>query len=78
MGTVGTAAVASSTPKILSQRFEVSATPDGCRWCGTDKRAHANMWVPSVSYHHWTAPTSAQRLARMKTRIAYERANAGA
>jgi hypothetical protein len=44
--------------------------PDGCRWCGHERRGHATAWKPSVGMHKWAAPTGAQRLARMKARRA--------
>jgi hypothetical protein len=52
--------------------------PDGCRWCGHEKRGHATAWKPSVGMHKWAAPTSAQRLARMKARRAGRAGKGGA
>lgn len=43
-------------------------TPDGCRWCGHERRSHGRMWKPSVGWHKWATPTDAQRLKRMKAR----------
>ena len=45
-----------------------SPTPFGCRWCGRQRGAHANLWVPSVRWHTWVRPTDAQILARMRAR----------
>jgi hypothetical protein len=42
--------------------------PNGCRWCGHDRRLHCQMWRASARWHKWTEPTNAQRLARMRAR----------
>jgi hypothetical protein len=57
------------TPSHWTQSGQIP-TPDGCRWCGHDRRGHAQSWKPSAGWHKWTAPTDAQRLARMKARRA--------
>ncbi|MCC9686929.1 hypothetical protein [Streptomyces sp. MNU103] len=44
--------------------------PSGCRWCGIEHRRHAGRFSYAVGWHPWTAPTSAQVLARMKARRA--------
>ncbi|MFJ5294490.1 hypothetical protein [Streptomyces sp. NPDC088348] len=44
------------------------ASPDGCRWCGTDRSAHGRRYVESRGVHAWEPPTNAQRLARMHAR----------
>lgn len=43
-------------------------SPNACRWCGRDKREHGIEWAASVRYHSWSAPTGAQRRARMRAR----------
>ena len=40
--------------------------PNGCRHCGIDQRGHGRQWTPEAGSHAWTAPTDAQRKARMK------------
>jgi hypothetical protein len=45
-------------------------TPDGCRWCGIPQYGHYLRYRASASWHQWTKPTDAQRLARMKARRA--------
>ena len=57
------------TPTAWTQAGQ-PPSPDGCRWCGHEKRGHATAWKPSIGMHKWVAPTSAQRLARMKARRA--------
>jgi hypothetical protein len=57
------------TPTRWTHTGEIP-TPDGCRWCGEGRRGHGRMWKPPVGWHKWTAPTDAQRLARMKARRA--------
>lgn len=49
-------------------RLAVAPSANSCRWCGREAREHAIEWVASVGYHTWTAPTSKQRLARMRAR----------
>ena len=56
-------------PKIR-HRADNPPTPDGCRWCGYDQYGHCQRWVPGRGFHGWTAPTDAQRLARMRARRA--------
>lgn len=50
-------------------RHETAPTPEGCRWCGTQKRDHAQRWVPGRGWHGWTAPTREQIQARMRARL---------
>lgn len=50
-------------------RYKEAPTPNGCRYCGYEQRAHGNCWVRSVGWHFWVEPTNAQRLARMKARM---------
>lgn len=57
------------TPTYWTQAGK-TPPPDGCRWCGHDKLGHAQLWKPSIGWHKWAQPTSAQRLARMKARRA--------
>lgn len=47
-----------------------TAEPSACRHCGIPFRRHYQHWIEPVGWHQWTAPTSAQILARMKTRRA--------
>jgi hypothetical protein len=42
--------------------------PSGCRWCGWERRTHAQTWTGSASWHIWARPTQAQILARMLAR----------
>jgi hypothetical protein len=42
--------------------------PNACRWCGLEKREHGIEWAASKRYHSWSAPTVAQRRARMRAR----------
>lgn len=44
--------------------------PNGCRWCGCPSWAHGRSFIASAGMHSWTAPTHAQRLARMRARRA--------
>lgn len=44
--------------------------PSGCRWCGAEQGGHGRRWSDAAGWHTWTAPTSAQVLARMKARRA--------
>lgn len=57
------------TPTFWTQTGTIP-TPDGCRWCGHERRSHGQLWKPSVGFHKWAEPTDAQRLARMKARRA--------
>lgn len=55
--------------KILSQRFTKHSPPwpEGCRWCGIPAREHAQLWwVPSRRWHHFSAPTTEQLIARKR------------
>lgn len=65
------------TPTMWTQTGQ-SPSPDGCRWCGHERRGHATAWKPSAGMHKWVAPTSAQRLARMKARRAQRTRKEGA
>ena len=49
-------------------RHRTAPNPSGCRWCGTDERAHASSYVRSAGLHLWTPPTAVQRLDRMRAR----------
>ncbi|MEZ7004998.1 hypothetical protein [Streptomyces sp. AD55] len=44
--------------------------PSGCRWCGIPQQEHSIRHSRSVGWHGWTAPTTAQTLARMRARRA--------
>lgn len=50
--------------RIIRQRFRIAATPEGCRWCGSDRHSHAVRWVPGHKWHMYTEPTTAQIQAR--------------
>lgn len=49
-------------------RHRRAPAPNGCRWCGREERSHGLEWAASVRYHNWSAPTAAQRRARMVAR----------
>jgi hypothetical protein len=51
-------------------RHKSAPSPDACRWCGREQRLHGIEWAASVRYHGWSAPTVAQRRARMRARRA--------
>lgn len=55
---------------VARVRHRETPEPSGCRWCGTGERQHASRFAPSVGQHLFTAPTAAQRLARMRARRA--------
>lgn len=40
----------------------------GCRWCGFDVIDHGWKWKPSIGFHQWVEPTTAQIKARMRAR----------
>lgn len=46
----------------------MTASPNGCRWCGVEARDHVQRWTDAIGWHRWVAPTDAQRLERMRTR----------
>ncbi|GHE33131.1 hypothetical protein GCM10017673_40080 [Streptosporangium violaceochromogenes] len=53
----------------------MTASPNGCRWCGVEAHDHAQRCTDTtddtgrrVGWHKWAAPTDAQRLERMRTR----------
>lgn len=54
--------------KILNLRHREAPLPGGCRWCGVPYRGHGVRWVPGHPRHAFTAPTQAQRAARMQDR----------
>jgi len=56
--------------KAIRVRHESAPTPMGCRWCGTPKQDHVQLWVPGKSWHGWTEPTREQIEARMRARFA--------
>jgi hypothetical protein len=62
--------MALGTQYVVQIRHRMAPNPSGCRWCGVDEREHASRWVRSVGQHLWSAPTEAQRLARMRARRA--------
>lgn len=45
-----------------------SVEPNACRHCGVAEREHYQRWTAEAQWHGWTAPTDAQRLARMRAR----------
>lgn len=49
---------------------ETVPNPNGCRWCGVDRDKHLQRWDPTVEWHVWVEPTSAQRKRRMLERRA--------
>lgn len=53
--------------------------PDGCGWCGVAARNHTeDRYHPLPGAHPWTAPSSRQRLERMRARRAARREQAQA
>jgi hypothetical protein len=44
--------------------------PNGCRWCGIDRRPHFQQWKPPVGWHQWEQPTQQQIKDRMLARRA--------
>ncbi|MFJ8677268.1 hypothetical protein [Streptomyces sp. NPDC093589] len=44
------------------------AGPNGCRWCGIDKRPHSQQWTPDAGWHPWEQPTQDQIKTRMRDR----------
>lgn len=46
----------------------VGIDPDACQHCGVPQQRHYQRWTGGVGRHGWTAPTDAQRLARMRAR----------
>jgi len=58
-------------------RHHFAPPPNGCRWCGYTKLAHGQQYT-SGRWHRWTAPTDAQRKARLLTHIAHREAVAAA
>lgn len=46
----------------------MTTNPASCRHCPHDKREHMQRWTAEAGWHHWTEPTDAQRLARMRAR----------
>lgn len=53
---------------LLTHHRAAPTGPDGCRWCGIGPREHASRFASPVGQHVYQAPTTAQRLARMKAR----------
>lgn len=49
-------------------RMTILPTPNGCRWCGIDKRRHARQWTEEAGWHAWEQPTQDQIKARMFAR----------
>ena len=43
-------------------------TPFGCRWCGSERRSHKQLFLPRRGFHRWERPTEAQIKARMLAR----------
>ncbi len=62
--------------RVLRVRHETPPLPMGCRWCGVDKRDHAQRWVPGRGFHGWVQPTTAQIEARLPFNIARQRRSA--
>lgn len=42
--------------------------PNGCHWCGIDKRRHGRQWTAEADWHKWEQPTQEQIKARMIAR----------
>lgn len=42
--------------------------PNGCRWCGINKRPHARQWTQEAGWHSWEQPTRDQIKQRMLAR----------
>lgn len=51
-------------------RHRLAPPVNGCRWCGYLKGEHGQMWSRAHAWHAWTAPTGAQRKARLLAHIA--------
>jgi hypothetical protein len=47
-----------------------TATPFGCRWCGTQRSDHGRRYLSGRGMHGWEQPTQAQIKARMLARRA--------
>jgi len=47
-----------------------TAEPSACQHCGIPRREHYRQWTGQAGWHQWTAPSSAQIIARMKERRA--------
>lgn len=46
----------------------MTASPNGCRWCGIDQRGHGRQSIAPVGTHTWQQPTQAQIKERMRAR----------
>ena len=46
-------------------KWRVAPPVNGCRWCEVERGLHCRRWAASARWHTWTAPTDAQRKARM-------------
>lgn len=56
--------------KLLAVRWHTAPPVNGCRWCGDQWGGHGLQFVRGHGLHRWTAPTDAQRKARLKAHIA--------
>jgi hypothetical protein len=46
----------------------VETPPNGCLYCGTDKRIHATRWAMGPGLHGWIEPTNEVRKQRLLAR----------
>jgi hypothetical protein len=53
---------------LAEEHPEQAPTPDGCAYCGADKRTHAHSYTAGYGGHFYVAPTSKVRLRRMQAR----------
>ncbi|GAA3878567.1 hypothetical protein GCM10022243_49100 [Saccharothrix violaceirubra] len=44
--------------------------PNACAYCDIDREHHLQRHAPGISWHRWTEPSDALRLARMRHRYA--------
>lgn len=44
--------------------------PNGCTWCGVEKREHMTRWAMGPGLHQWAEPENWQRKQRMQERRA--------
>jgi hypothetical protein len=46
----------------------VTATPQGCQYCGIPRSEHMQRWTQAAGWHQWEQPTQQQTKARMNAR----------
>ncbi len=49
--------------------FVVGAPPEGCHYCGVERRDHGQRWTAGVSWHAWVETTKVQIAARLRARL---------